>query len=412
MRDSGGKGDVIDFYDELDPLEKAVDDTAASVRGAAWVLNGETAALNALIARTERLTEQVPVVPALETPNLELMDLNRYLEQRVPDKSPANVKPFPGLTTEEIIFSAVAGLIATAIDVIFVGTPEIVKVYKGGEHFDGSIFTDLIRKIGAGPEGKGWPILQWLSDHCKVPYDISARKGVVIPNNHRLRSLAHDPFFGLLFAVADIIMGTTTCIDNEGHLRILINSRPVPMSEKILSVFFYIGHILSDLFTARGIPIPGFFLTQFFTAGGSDGSLARTAERMYLDGYDMRHLASMAVPVFIMGLMIDAYLSFEDEPGACFSPVAEREYGELARRVKRARMIFLSDAVAAGGNAVKFFAPPNCGNPCGLNAAQWFALVRSSIRMIRIEAEDRSAETLIVQRREINRTWARLLEDF
>ena len=27
------------------------------------------------------------------------------------------------------------------------------------------------------------------------------------------------------------------------------------MAEKLLSVFYYIGHIVSDLFTARGLPI-------------------------------------------------------------------------------------------------------------------------------------------------------------
>ncbi len=41
-------------------------------------------------------------------------------------------------------------------------------------------------------------------------------------------------------------------------------------TEKLLSVFYYIGHIVSDLFTARGLPIPGFFLTQFFTGEAGD----------------------------------------------------------------------------------------------------------------------------------------------
>ena len=77
-----------------------------------------------------------------------------------------------------------------------------------------------------------------------MPYDLSCIKGTVNPNNHRLRGLGHDPYLGLFFAVADIIMGTTTCIDNDGALRIIPNYA-ASASEKILSVFYYLGQIVA-----------------------------------------------------------------------------------------------------------------------------------------------------------------------
>lgn len=128
-----------------------------------------------------------------------------------------NVKysKFPKLSIQDNIVCGLVGILSALIDVIFVGTPEVVKIYRGGENFDGSILTKALRKIGNDGNSNLSQIFQWFSDKCKVPYDIPLKKDVLTPNNHRLRSFAHDPFFGLLFAVADIILGTTTCINDE-----------------------------------------------------------------------------------------------------------------------------------------------------------------------------------------------------
>ena len=131
------------------------------------------------------------------------------------------------------MIASVAGIASVLIDVIFVGTPEVVKIYRGGERFDGSLSTTVLRKIGKTADGELIPILQWFSDVCKVPYDLSLQKGVMNPNNHRLRSFAHDPFLGLFFAVADILCGTTTCIDEEGRLRVLSRRKKCPNRKSI-----------------------------------------------------------------------------------------------------------------------------------------------------------------------------------
>ncbi len=367
---------------------------------------------NALIDEISWLAEEMGVsIPLPERLDEELTALNREIQETyllITHGTPTG--KFPKLTAEEIIVSSVAGLLAAAVDIFLVGTPEVVKIYHGGENFDGSVLTGLLRGIGNGENDPVSHVLHWLSDKCKVPYDMSCAAGVVTPNNHRLRSLGHDPFFGLFFAIADIIMGTTTCIDNTGVLRVLVND-PVPASEKILSVFYYIGHLLSDLCTARGLPILGFFLTQFFTDGKSGESLAKIAERMYQDGYDMRHLASMSVPVAVKDLVIHAYLSITAQQLEPFLPIVEKEYKELQYTLKKEQMHLIANTIAVSGNLIKIFAPPNLGNPCAINIAEWFALVRNGFNVLRAAMRDRTSETVIEQRAVINDTWAGLLNN-
>lgn len=388
------------------PTEE-VESIGYNIKGIAEEYAKNEEQINDMIEQLKELSKKMNVSVSLpekvDLIDIEGYDINSELEQLLEITIPETSKPFPSLTWFEIIFASIAGFIAVAIDIIFVGTPEVVKIYKGGENFSGSRLTSLLRKTDGGQ------IAKWLSEKCKVPYDISVKSGVVTPNNHRLRSLAHDPFFGLFFAVADIIMGTTTCIDNNGHLSILINDKSYPPHEKILSIFYYIGHIISDLFTARGIPIPGFFLTQFFVGNRTSDSLAKKAEDMYRNGYDMRHMVSMSVPVIVKNILIDGYLLFSSNDKISIGIDAEHKYVELCEKIKKEKMLFLSDVIATSGNAIKFFAPPSCANPCSLNAVQWFALIRDCISIIRNNLVDRTPETLIGQREEINKNWNKLL---
>lgn len=403
---------IIRYSEQLDPITDSIESLSREASDLAEERRALRREENALIDEIAQLADEMGLPVSLpDKLDEDLSVLNFEIQEAYlfahPGPPPGK---FPKLTTEEIILSSIAGLIAVAIDIFLVGTPEVVKIYRGGENFDGSTLTAALRKIGNGEDDPISNVLHWLSDKCKVPYDLSCVSGVVTPNNHRLRSLGHDPLFGLFFAVADIFMGTTTCIDNKGMLRVLANYQ-VPMSEKLLSVFYYIGHLLSDICTARGLPIPGFFLTQFFTDGGSDKSIARIAEGMYQDGYDLRHLASMSTPVAVKSLLIDCYLSLTKQEINPLLPVAEREYVELQHTLKREEMHLIADAIAVGGNVVKIFAPPNLGNPCALNIAEWFSLVRHGFSVFRSAVRDRTAETIIEQRSAINSAWDRLLKD-
>lgn len=331
----------------------------------------------------------------------------KCLDNTINSNSNVKLKGDIHLTDLDVFTGIIAGIIASIVDIVFVGTPEVVKIYKGGENFDGSILTGVLRKIGNG-DNKLSKMFKWLSEKCKVPYDISAEKGIVNPNNHRLRSFAHDPLIGLLFAVVDIILGTATVIDNQGRLRVLINDKQYPRSQKFLAVFYYMGHLLSDICTARGLPIPGFVLTQFFS--GDDTSIARIAERMYIDGYDLRHLASMETPVFIKNMITDVYyyMCLQEEVRLA-ETIAEKQIYENKKVAYKYKLRIVSDAVCCSGNVLKFFIPPTMGNMTALNIPEWTSLIQDTVINLKYQMREKDVENLISNREIISDKWKKLL---
>lgn len=395
--------------EELRSLDNEVDKLSTSVSRAVCDEEQIRSSINELISEVEALADRLKVNASVpdSLPDIDI-SFNEEIDRSILELT-SKSQTFPALSSTEIIVAAVAGTLSVIMDVFLVGTPEVVKIYHGGENFDGSVLTGLLRKVHPDDGTEAGKILKWLSDKCKVPYDLSAIKDTVNPNNHRLRGLGHDPYLGLFFAVADIIMGTTTCIDDNGCLRIIPNYEATGV-EKILSVIYYLGHIVSDLFTERGIPIPGFFLTQFFTGNGEDASLAEIAKNMYMDGYDTRHLASMSVPVVVKDIIVNAYCRITKPEVSGFLPLAEKERVEQQYNLKKEKMLFISNSVGAAGNLVKFLAPPSCGNPCALNVAQWFAFIRSSISMTIAATRERSVEFVLDGRSRINKQWETLME--
>ncbi len=368
--------------------------------------------LDALIKRMKTLAEKIGDDNII-LPEYDFDDINKQIDDIVIkeiNKSEIKYDKLPKLETHELIFSSIAGIISVLVDVIFVGTPEVVKIYRGGENFDGSMLTSALRNVGRDEEGKLTGIFDWCSDKLKVPYDISLKSGIVTPNNHRLRSFAHDPFFGLLFAVADIILGTTTCFDNKGKLTILVNKNKASTGQKWLSVIYYMGHIISDVGTSRGIPIPGFFITQFFRNGDGDTSIAKIAESMYMDGYDLRHMASMSVPVFIKNSLINIYIKMNNHNKLLPVLWLQREKQQLDIKLRTNKMMFVANSISTLGNTIKFISPPNCGNPCALNLVQWTDFIRSSIIMVKAVTRDFSTDQVLYNRKEIDKRWKDLLQ--
>lgn len=399
------QNNIINFGDQLNPLSRDVQRIAHEVSREYDNQKQIKDEINDIVDRMGILASEMGVdIDTTKTEELVFSEINIEVDSCY--KIAKNkIKKFPKLSSTEMFYSVIVGVLSVAIDLVFVGTPDVVKLRDGTEKFDGGIFTSVLRKVGNDPNQKSYAVFHWLSENCKVPYDLSAVKGVVNPNNHRIRSLGHDPLFGLFFAVADIILGTTTCIDNAGHLQILIGKNQASMQEKFLSVFFYIGHILSDLCTARGIPVPGFFLTQFFVGDGGSDSLAKKAEMMYYNGYDMRNLASSSIPVIVKNLLIDAYCLLESEESSIGLGIAETEIAKMQKELKREKMEFVSDCVAVGGNLGKIFLPPNCGNFAALNYIQWGQFIKSSLAMASVAMRDTTVEEIVDTRRKIDDKW-------
>ena len=218
----GDKDKVISFEHEFNKIDDRLD---VAERQSDVADNDISAVSDELKVLFDELGE-VPGAFCIVETQLDLDsidDLDKRINEIIDPYFCGSIK----LTATDVIVSVVAGAIVAAIDIILVGTPEVVKIYKGGENFNGSVSTKALRNIGNGDD-KFSALLDWFCEKCKVPYDISVAKDVVIPDNHRLRNFAHDPLMGMLFAMADIIMRTATLVDNNGHLRILVNPRDYP----------------------------------------------------------------------------------------------------------------------------------------------------------------------------------------
>lgn len=406
--------EIIGLSDSLVPTGEKIVELHAGILAEQRDETVQRKVLNELVARTQRLAQEqsltIPEVRPLEVQ--EVLDIDLTLDALLEAKYAGTRAPrFPKLSTTDIVIGSVAGLIAVVLDLFLVGTPEVVKIHPTGEQrFDGSLLTTFIRKATGEPIAG---FAEQLSKICKVPYDISIHADGLTPNNHRLRSLSHDPFFGLFFAIFDIAFSTTTFVDRDGSLRVVpsaINNKSLP--EKYLAVLFYVGHIISDLFTSRGIPIPGFFLTQFFTDGAPNASIAKISDAMYRDGYDMRHLASMSVPVMAKDIVLTSYLHLaENNMVTHTAPVAIKEKHLLDLELRKTKLVFIANSIAVGGNTAKFFLPPSCCNPCSLNAPEWFAFLCSSIGMAGAATRNMDAEQVMQNRVDIDRRWDELLSD-
>ncbi len=305
----------------------------------------------------------------------------------------------PKLSAQDIVACCICGLLAAMADAIFVGTPQL----RDGK-VNGAPIQQWLRAID-GNTG----IFKWLSEHCTVPYDISAVKDTVYPLNHRLRSLAHDPLFGALFALLDICMGTTTCINDAGQLVMLPSPKGKADKKAPLFLLYYLGHLLSDAFTTCGLPVPGWFLTQFFTSDDEE-SLARAAEDMYKDGFDTRQLIGMITSAQLGIGLTECYMALAHPQGPHVAG-AEGELIQLRRELLRRELRLVTSGVASAGNVIKILLPPNSGDLAGINLAQWQEFAWQGFQVARAAARDMSVETVMENRKNIDKMWESLKEN-
>lgn len=419
MREKMSERKIIDVENQINETKKGILGLSQEISLEDELENEMCDHLEELVLRVSNLARAMNVEVPLSSGEkkekvADELDINAEIDSilNLNDETELpKVRKFPTLTPTDMFVCCFSGMVSVLIDVIFVGTPDVVKLYRGGEQFDGSKLTGALRKIGSDKNGKAYEILKWFSEKCTVPYDIPIYKDTLKPNNHRLRSFGHDPLFGLVFAVVDIVMGTTTCIDNSGKIRILPNKNKASSTEKYLSVIYYFGHLISDVCTARGLPIPGFFMLEFFQNEIEGKSISEIAEDMYINGYDLRHMASMSVPVFVKNMIIDIYLKLTTDKCNGFAPVYEKEKAEIDYKLKKHKMKFIADTIGTAGNVVKFIAPPSCGNPTAINIVQIVELIEESIIMIKAGTRATTTEEIIANRKIINKRWNELFDD-
>jgi hypothetical protein len=247
----------------------------------------------------------------------------------------------------DYIIAAASGVVCGLIDAFFVGMPGQSKlgnwtdkmVDKLVEKFAGFVFK-ADQKAGTvlqktAPNGIA-SCIGYLERKFRVNYDaryasdlgLTTDQLSMAPINHHLKSLGHAPdIIGLFFSLLDQFTNTTSIISDGQIIRIENQNGNFRLQggnfiAKLFCGFCnWIGHIMSDLAGSSGtrghtnkargsgVSMPFFELFQLcdfgsFNVNNDQKTLAEFSTKMFQEGYDARHGAAMAIPVFLNEIII------------------------------------------------------------------------------------------------------------
>ncbi len=352
--------------------------------------------LDKLLDKVNRLTERLGMEKfRYAEENVTVDDLNEYIGKIFPnDSTKTDTDRQLDMQPTDYIVAALAGGIAVIVDALLVKIPKNMTVVRDGNRIvqEGGVLTGIFRSIGIDENGNASKWVKTLEGWFKVKYDKSIDPNVsgLNPSSHRFHNLAHDPSLsGLMFAIKDTVTGTFTCIDRNGCL--VVEKIAENDFSKLLGIpIVWLGHLLSDVFTKMGIPIPGWSylqLLQFGSFGEKERTISDVARYMYLNGYDMRHFLSMSAVNAAIELIVRLYyiLVCKRRPKD-FSLEAEKEYTELKNKIKLHDMLFVSYAVASCGNIAKICAYQ--GNPTALNLPLWLGMIKEAVAKAEISTRN------------------------
>ena len=399
----------------MNQLKKDTDELNNQIQNQSYDLDELEKRVNLLLHKTncnqqisdKSYTDDQNDLILLQNINTELKNLNQKNGIRVQADQTLN------LTKIDLLISAAIGGLASVIDFLLVKIPKDSN-YLNTFQQDGSKLTQWLR------DTQNEKIISWvdnLEEICKVPYDKSVNSDLMhvpgfYPKNHRLLSLAHDPIFGLLFAIIDIFQGTCTTIGTDGVIRVVKVAEGAPLHEVLAAPLIWFGHILSDITTKMGIPIPGWCTLQalqFGSFGDKERTIAELSQYMYLQGYDLRHLLTMSFVPAVISLLTRCYFWLFCKRKTESISISEQEYVKIRNDIKLHKLLFIANSVASVGNVIKIFSYH--GNPSAINFPLWLGMIKESIAMTRIAMrKTKNYERAIEDRHEIDDNWDILLK--
>ena len=188
----------------------------------------------------------------------------------------------------------------------------------------------------------------------------------------------------------------------NGNLRIDKVVGETEFKRLFYAPILWLGHIISDLFTKAGVPLPGSCLLrtlQFGSLGEKERTLGQVVEYMYYEGYDMRHLLTMSISKIVIDLVIRIYfiLIAKQEESKSFL-ISENEYIQVQNKKKLHKLLFIAYSVASCGNITKVVTFQ--GNPTAINAVVWYSFIKESIAMasMKINRQEKTVENIIEDR--------------
>ena len=371
--------------------------------------------LNTLVERVNSLCQKCSVEERITlVEKVTIDEINKLVEEKILSINElADKDAVLRMNEVDTLVACLAGGIAVLLDFLVVKIPKDMKFSNNGKTYfqKGSSLTAIIDKIGIDKEGNERKWIKVLEKWFKVPYDKSIDANIphMYPQNHRVYSLAHEPSLtGLIWGIKDIIQGTFSYVDRNGilHIEKVAESQYLKL---LYAPIQWMGHLLSDVFTKMGLPIPSNSLLrvmQFGSIGDKNRTIAEISEYMYLKGYNMKHFATMSIANAAIELILFLYLKWTESQPSENELLSEREYIELKSAQKKNSMRLIAYSVAVGGNIAKVAA--YSGNPTAINLPIWYAFIKESILKLEVLLEDHTAENAIEHRHVIDANFEKI----
>jgi len=312
----------------------------------------------------------------------EELELNKTVIQSLQD----DFNNIHKLDKIDISICAGAGILAAIVDILLIGIPEKTpNGLKGGPL--SNYVRDWFNK--RFPEEEMEKLAN--SKVSKVPFDAQDNRHTKVNVNglsayyHRLLSLGHDPFLGLVIGVCDILNGKMTTIDKTGKIvsQFMDNYTDRKESDIFAAIAKQIIHFKSDITTSMGLPAPlmGLFnLLQFGKIGDENQTIAEIVQGMYYESYDFIHFSSMAISTMIIEVIIRIGYALKkiNEGHSIKNSIPfslDRE-----KHPKLHTMLFIGHSIAASANAGKIYFTKN---PMTINYAQWITFAKYSYSQLK-----------------------------
>lgn len=307
----------------------------------------------------------------------------KELEERL-DRQIDNFNVRYGLDLWDYAIAASCGLFAGMLDWLYVKAPPGPTKKKWNEEVDG-VFNRVVQKALnklLPPE-----LSRKLSVACPIGAPdtsiwrdlVGAPAKALNPENHRLRSLAHDPVLGLIFGVLDMLNGTCTVVENGAISSFRTTKSPVEGNVFQL-LGRMLGHLLSDVNAPspngnRGMGLPAPFmglLSMFKGIPVGNSNFGREIEGMYVKGYDFRQFVVTSVPMAIMEVLLRAFYTVK-QTKLHDAPFGETLLDTMPFRMNpRFRMILaMAYGTSSAVNAGKVYISKDLLN---LSYASWMGL--------------------------------------
>jgi hypothetical protein len=333
-----------------------------------------------------------------------LLDENEL--QRIDQRMRGGFRVQTKLDRYDVAAAVAAGVLAALVDAFVVRIPRNAR--WDGAFQKGSVLTEALRSYARHHDN-------WLADYAKVSYDAVGENAAQIEGfggtTHRVQTFGHDPLLGLVYGTIDILRGTTTAVSKTGQMAV-IDSNVAPVSNPLWAFVRQVIHLLSDLPTRMGLPLPGWTGLLTINAdriGPKNETVAEVARSMYLRGFDTWHFATMTTSVAAASLFLRAYWGLRGHFDADWRASIDSELAQVGgTRVsdnpRYQSLSLLAHGIATGANAGKVVLYGN--NPLALNYAQWLWFARTFFTWYSTRLAD---PTMLLQNR--GNANARLLDD-